>query len=79
MATLTFTFDTGAVPLNRILDAFATAYSYQSIIDGVPNPETKAQFARRMVMEYIRDVVQGQEVNTATKIAKDGVVKLALT
>jgi hypothetical protein len=65
MATLTFSFDTGAVPLSRIIDAFAKAYKYEAIINGAPNPETKAQFARRMVQLYIRDVVVSTERNVA--------------
>jgi hypothetical protein len=65
MATLTFSFDTGAVPLSRIVDAFAKAYRYQAIIDGQLNPETKAQFARRMVQQYIRDIVVSTERNDA--------------
>ena len=35
MPTLTFTFNTGTIPLARIVDAFATAYNYQA---NIPNP-----------------------------------------
>jgi hypothetical protein len=61
MATLNFSFDTGSVPLSRIVDAFATAYRYHATIDGQPNPETKAQFARRMVKHYITQIVLTEE------------------
>lgn len=58
MATLSFTFDTGNVPLSRIVDAFAIRYRYQPTIDGQPNPETKAEFARRMVRAHIIETVK---------------------
>lgn len=56
MATLTFSFDTGPVTLSEIIDVFATAYNYQATVNGQPNPESKAQFTRRMVRQYIRDI-----------------------
>lgn len=91
MATLTFSFDTGSVPLSRIVDAFATAYNYQAILPATPlaipplperpNPETKEQFARRMVRRYIRETVVSIEHNVAREaltpptLALDGVTK----
>jgi hypothetical protein len=56
MATLNFSFDTGNVPVPEIVDAFASAYRYEETIDGQPNPESKAAFARRMIKNYIRDI-----------------------
>lgn len=77
MATLTFSFETGGVPLTRIIDAFATAYSYSATLnDGTtPNPETKAQFAKRMVRDFIINTVRSQEVVAAQAT----VVKIDLT
>jgi hypothetical protein len=66
MATLTFTFDTGTVPLSKITDSFASAYSYQAILaDGSVNPETKQQFARRKIKEYVIDIVKSEDSKAA--------------
>jgi hypothetical protein len=79
MPMLTLTYDTGSVPLSRINDGFAAAYGYQPTINGSPNPETKAEFSRRMVREYIKGVVKGQEVEAARKTAEAGVTEITLT
>lgn len=84
MATLSVSYDTGPVPLSRITDAFADAYGWTATITNgggvtVPNPETKAQFMRRKVGEYIRDVVRGQELDAARRTAEAGVTGVTLT
>ena len=72
MPQLNFTFDTGQVPLSKIIDAFASAYNYKDMIQTspddptlIPNPETKQQFARRMVKNYIIDMVRAEDIKTA--------------
>lgn len=71
MAKLDFSFETGAVPLVEIVDAFASAYHYQATIDGQPNPETKVAFARRMVRQYIKDIyISEKRKAEEAKIAK---------
>lgn len=75
MATFTLTFDTGAVPLSKITDAFASAYDYDAVVDGAPNPETKAQFTRRMIRHLIVQVVRGQDA----KAAATAVAEISLT
>lgn len=47
MPTLTFTFDTGVVPLSRITNAIATMYHYTGVFNS--QPETKADFAKRII------------------------------
>lgn len=59
---------------SRVLDAFAVRYGYQNDIpDGsggtMPNPETRGQFAKRMVSDYIRQVVREAEVDGASRAA----------
>lgn len=70
MATLTFTIPDAALP--RVVDAFATAYGYQALIGDPPvaNPETRGQFMRRHVMEFIKNTVQAVEVNVAAETAR---------
>lgn len=67
MATLSFSFDTGSVPLSRIADAFAVTYGYKPEIDGQPNPESKADFARRMIRRHIIDIVRSGERQAAER------------
>lgn len=73
MPQLQFTFDTGAVPLSRIVDAIALEYGYQAITNGSPNPETKAQFSRRMIGTVIKNIVKNQDLHTA-RIAAEATV-----
>lgn len=41
----------------RMNDAYSSFYKYQPIINGQPNPETKAQFSLRMIKKEIKDRV----------------------
>jgi hypothetical protein len=64
MPTITLTMS--ASHATRIENALATLYGYQAnIIDGegqtIPNSETKTQFAKRMVQEWIRERVKTAE------------------
>jgi len=64
MAQITFTFPDAVAP--RVVTAICFNGNYQDELEsGVPNPETKAQFARRMVMEWVKDQVRTYEGNTA--------------
>jgi hypothetical protein len=45
----------------RVLDAVCGSLGYQDTVDGQPNPETKAQFVRRMLKQSIRDMVRDYE------------------
>ncbi len=56
-----------ATPRARLIDAFATAYGYSAFLaDGVTaNPQTKADFAVDKIVEYIQNVVKGEEAKAA--------------
>ena len=81
MALLLFQYDTGAVPISRIVDAFALQHGYEPFLeDGVtPNPETKAQFTKRIVGRFIKDVVRAAETKAAEDAARGGIVDIPLT
>jgi hypothetical protein len=84
MATLSLTYDTGSVSLTRIQDAIAAAYGYQATIpDGnggtIPNPESKAQFARRMIGVHIKSVVRNQELAAARAASETSIAEITLT
>lgn len=82
MATLTFTYDTGNVTLAEITNAICAEYEYEAEIPApppapkgtmIPNPETKAQFARRQVRQFIVGIVKAQRVKAAETTARSGV------
>lgn len=51
--------------LSRVLDAIATAYSYNSATDG-----TKAQFARRQLALWVMNTVRSVEANLAAETSR---------
>ncbi len=61
MAVLTLTFDTGTTTLASINDDIAKQYGYQAVLpNGQPNPQTKAQFSREVVRNFIVEVIKTQ-------------------
>jgi len=85
MATLTFTYDTGSTPASKIVDAICLEYNYQTMIfdpqapgSQIPNPETKANFARRMFRQTIVNIVKNQDLIVARKSAEAGVTEINL-
>lgn len=72
MAQLTITIPDA--DLNRILDAFANQFNYNSATDG-----TKAQFARTQVIRFIRTTVKDSEGKAAKAAVDSGVDAIGLT
>jgi hypothetical protein len=73
MASVTVNFADALAP--RILDAFAVTYGWTAtILDAqgqeVSNPETRAQFTKRMIQRYVKNVVRDYEVQLALATAK---------
>lgn len=55
----------------RVQDAFAGAYGYSATLpDGSPNPQTRAQFAKAKVIEYVVSVVKGYEAQRDAEAAR---------
>ncbi len=86
MAILTFSFDTGAVPVSRIVDAMALEYGYQATVPDpanpgqtLPNPQTKVQFAKAQIGRIIKETVSHQERRAAQQTAASGVTDVVLT
>lgn len=60
----------------RIYDAFAKSYGWpETLEDGMPNPQTKEEFAKMKIAGFIKDVTMGQEVQDAVDIAREEVLK----
>lgn len=58
--------------LSRVTDAFTGSYGYQAtlvadpvtgrpLLPPIPNPETRTQFTKRKISQYVREVVQSHE------------------
>ena len=60
-----------AAQTNRIVNAIATTFGWPALVDGLPNPETKQAFAKRMVISWIKSHVRDQEAAVASKAAFD--------
>ena len=85
MATLTLSYNTGTVPVSRIVDAICAEYGYQANIPApqnpgqtIPNPETKQAFAKRMIGTVIRNIVANQDLATARQAAEANVTPINL-
>lgn len=73
MATWTITIPDAHA--QRVIDAFAVQYNYQETLEdeeGEPyaNPESEAEFAKRHVREYIKDVLKAAEATAASEDAR---------
>lgn len=68
MASITITIPDQIA--QRVLNGFCTHYGYLATLDnGDPNPETKLQFAKRKLIEYIKAGVEVTEVQAARNSA----------
>lgn len=68
MTTITITIPDNITP--RVINGFAKRYNYSPTLEnGDPNPETKAQFAKRKIIEYIKQSVKEAEMQDATNAA----------
>lgn len=73
MATITITIPDNQVA--RVLDAFAARYGWPATVvnaqnQQVANPETKAQFARQRVADYVRGVTVAYEADRDADAAR---------
>ena len=59
--------------LTRVVDAICGTYNYQANIPNnggtVPNPETKNQYSKRMVAEFLKKLTRTWEKQQAEKTA----------
>jgi hypothetical protein len=67
--------DAPAAQRNRVLTGYTNAHGYTpTVINGsgveVPNPETRAQFAKRKLAETVRETVKAWEAGQAAEAAR---------
>lgn len=76
MATLVLTIPDAQ--LTRVVDGIAGQHNYQAMVPApipsdppVTNPETKNQFAKRMMIKWAKDSVKAWEASQAANTARD--------
>lgn len=70
MPTITIDID-NAGNLTRAVDAIAIKFNYQATLPGGgANPETKNQFGKRMVANWVKGIVADVEGQTASDAAR---------
>jgi hypothetical protein len=81
MATISINIPDAVQP--RVLDAFAATYGRPEEIPDpnhtptgpgdvvmIPNPETKAQFAKKMLQQHVREVLTAHEASAEAEAAR---------
>ena len=73
MATISITIPDGK--LVEVRDAICETYHYSAVIVDdagltIPNPETKTQFAKRMVARFVHEIYQAWKVKQAVAVAQ---------
>lgn len=67
--TISFTLSNADAQL--VQDAFTITYGYvPTLPDGSANPESEAQFTKRQIQEFIKQVVRAYRVNVAVEAAR---------
>lgn len=57
--------------LPRVTEAFKAAYGYEAKLpDGSNNPETEAQFVRRKILDYVKELTVAHEAAGAGDAAR---------
>lgn len=69
MPDITITI-TPAAALTRAVDALCALNNYQATIDGSPNPETRNQFGKRMLAQWVKSEVARYETGIAIEAAR---------
>ena len=83
MPDITFTLTSDQ--LNRLVSATCARFNYQAVLENPqtgetsPNPETQAQFTKRMWKEQMVDIVKSYEVKVAEEAARTNYVPLNVT
>lgn len=68
MATITITIPDAVA--TRAINSFCKRFNYSpTLADGSPNPETKAQFTKRKVLEWTKQMIREAEVQDASNTA----------
>lgn len=53
----------------RVRNSFCAQYGYQETINGEPNPETKAQFMKQKIIQFVKESIKAHERQAASETA----------
>ena len=66
--TLVLTFESDE-QLTRVVDAMCARHGYSATLgDGTPNPQTRREFVRQRIAQWVRGEVREHELNTARSL-----------
>jgi len=74
MATLNLSVTVPDAQATAILADFCAYNGYQETINGAPNPQTKAQFAKAVVIKFVRESIKAQRAAAAALAASQTVI-----
>ena len=74
MATLNLSVTVPDAQATAILADFCAYNGYQETINGAPNPQTKAQFAKQVVVKFVRESIKAQRAQAASLAAAQTVI-----
>ena len=74
MATLNLSVTVPDAQATAILNDFCMYNGYQETINGQPNPQTKAQFAKSVVISFVRESIKAQRATAAAQAASAVVI-----
>jgi hypothetical protein len=71
----------------RVTEAFKAQYNYQAMLSDpndplgppIPNPETEAQFVRRMIRNYVKELTTTHESAGAADSARNSAINKTRT
>lgn len=74
MANITIQIPDALLP--RVINGLSTFYGYQAEVintegQTIPNPQTKAQFAKKQLIEHIKHCVKTVETDEAVRQARE--------
>lgn len=82
MATLSFSWEVTAANKARIIEGISGQHDYPDEVSDpdnplelIPNPETKAQYAKRMAKRWVMENVKAFEADLAANTARDAAIE----
>lgn len=77
MATISINIPDTQMP--RVLDAFTATFGYSpTLADGTANPETRGQFTRRIIVDWVKSNVVAYEANRDAENARQASITNAI-
>ena len=69
----TFSVEIQDNDVDRVIEAICVNYNRPELVDNLPNTETKASFANRMVRQFLSDHVRRYELDNIKKSVENSI------